>query len=73
MSLGLAWNLAGAAFAGFVIPLALPEGALRSTILEYVSSAHLNDLVHQVNQVRALVCLLVLLCEMLDSIVDEIL
>lgn len=44
-----------------------------SALIENISTANINHFVHQVDQVRRLVCLLILLGEMLDGWVDEVL
>jgi hypothetical protein len=45
----------------------------RHVVLEYITTALIDDLVHQGNQVRALIRLLVLLGKVLDRIVHELL
>ena len=44
-----------------------------SCVVEYVASAGLHDLVHQVDQVRCLVCPLILFSEILNRVVHKVL
>ena len=43
-----------------------------SSIIKYLSPSNLHHLVHQLDQVRLLVGLLVSLSEVLDRVVDEV-